>query len=374
MLFEEPKRKENDQQELDINVELSASEREAATKNAEFYEYNKTSLLNYEELFTSLIEELRDPTHTAEIDLERQYDLKIKINGDRWDGTIDENIAKIVLKYQKHFDEAFEAICGSKSLGRDRVILRIKLENGSAILDFLFEKLIQEGFQAMDDKTKKTVLLALILVLGGTVLGGKALGIVKDVLTERTRVEIQESQERMMANQAESFERIAEEQAKSFERIAEKILEAKAAPNYIVKQMDDKDHIQMPTDVQPVTKAEVKKRYMTPRTSTPELARENVFDDFLVTAIDLKNPKEPVLSLECSGHKFPARLEIVGVESEGIANEVREAMQSRESLEMPLNVHIFHLDGKVEKAKVLGMGAPTEGALSILKVVGPPPN
>ncbi|MGZ0656147.1 hypothetical protein ACWPKS_11130 [Coraliomargarita sp. W4R72] len=368
-IFEDPENENEDQIEFDIPVEKTEKELAEDAKNDSFFAYNQESINNYKRLLSELLSEIEDPSYKAEVDLESQYDLKIRIRGNDWDGVVDETIARIILRYQEEFDKIYAELCDHTVTRENRIRIRAKLENGSSILDFLFDKLIKDGFSSMDDKTKKAVLICAILTIGGTTFGIKGLGLIKELKLKEIEAQAQaqaaDIQNETIKDQAETFKEMAQQQLETFERIAMRVNETKAAPKYLIKQLKPEDTIQLPTDPAPVKKETATSRYTSPRKSNEEPARENIFDDFTVTAINFKNPKEPILSLECKGFKFPAEIEIVGEESAGIAEEVRNAIQSGQTLELPLNVHVFHRYEDVEAAKILGMGAATTGARPI---------
>jgi hypothetical protein len=373
--FEEPPKETEEQP--DLFNEKSPAELAVDALNEEIFTYNQTSLSNFKALLNKLLSELADPELKAEVDLDAQFDLKIRLRGESWTGEVDKTVAKIILKYQDQLDLIYSELCEHRATEENPIRIRVKVEEGCSIFDFSFDKSLKEIFSTMDDKTKKIIFISAILTVGGCYLGSKALSVVKDIQvakiettarahTEETFKEMSETQIELAKEQFE----VMKEQSQALERVTKTIFDAKSAPKYIIKQMKPEDTIQLPTDEAPVPKEAAMKRYVTPRITTPDPKRENIFDTFIVVGINFKDPHEPILSLECNGHAFPATLEIVTDENAGIAEEVKDGLLKSQRIDLPLNVHVFHQGGDVEKAKVLGMGEAVKGARPIDEVLG----
>lgn len=370
-IFELPTGDDDFQQDLEgLNVVSESEKFEREVASAVFRE-NLSALRNYRALMSSLIRSI-ELGGNQEVELSDGYNLKIRVKGDSWVATVDERICRVVLRYQEELNKVLDQM--SLEYGpAPRLLIKVKLTEGSAILDFLFDNLIKEGFKSMSDDNKKAILVALILTIGGTALGITALwtmrGVWEKSLEEKARVKIAEKYGDQAENQTKMISEMVGEQMASFERIVESVNQASAAPKYLIKKLDDEDSVQLPLDQKLVKKEVVAKRFVAHRSKGEDPLRETIYEDFLVSAISFKDPSEPVLSLECRGYRLAANLSIVGKESAGIAEEVKNALQEGRSLELPLNVHIFHRNGDVIKAKVLGMGARLDGACAIEEVL-----
>lgn len=358
--FEEPQKKKDVQSEL--FTEKSPAELAAEAANLKILEYNQQSIENFKHVLNDLIQKVEDPNHETHIDIDAQFDLKIRVKGDQWRGYVDETVAHVILKYQEELDNIQKKSSDGTITEQNRIRIRAKIEEGSSVFDLLFDENIKEILTSMDPENIKIILICAILTVGGTPLGLKALSIIREIKLKKI-----ESEERTKEGEARKETRMQE--LKSFEKMGQLIADAKAAPKYIVKQMDSADRIQFPVDEAPIRKEEASTRYVTRRKPTVKVSRENIFDDFLVADINIENPKEPMLKLKCKGVELVASLEIVGAESEGIADSVKTALQEGERLILPLNVHVFHKAGFPEKSKILSMGEAMDGAQSLEEVL-----
>lgn len=302
------------------------------------------SFLNY------AVEIMGQDFDVSEISLADDLNLRVKIQGESWDGFIDYRIAKFVKKIQQDIFSIYNEIHEGnydfrKSYSEvEPYVIKVRVERGCTEIVIKIVEIFNELISNIKDKKKQAVLISLLLLSFGYI----PFRVYNDAVTERMRVEADENTKREIAQVASN----ALELSKQCQR----------GMIYLFGQLANDDRITVENIY-----ADLDRDAAFDRLGSGDLHKSeksiNIDDEYLI--IDYNFEKKRI-TLKKSGVKFNALTKSLDDSSLHELHELTKKADLNDTIPLvSLLVTATISEGHIKDAYVVGLGSRRDSAISV---------
>ena len=316
---------------------------------------------SYEQLWEYATGVLMGDIEPIDLTLSEDFNFRVRISGDSWDGYIDHRVADIVKELQNTAELALSEINSllpaeeQIACGKDAVLIKTKVKKGCTEIEAKWGE--QYYIHIKGIKRSTVVFLGCLGVLG--ILGYG----VSNCYFEFKSATLQ--QEVVLAQQENDAERLR--QTSNLMDAAERILAITEEPNRTaIRVMEKADNIKFGNSEQKLTKAQASEYY--PRRSHP--VSDTFYVDDIYEIDEVKQTKEMLRLVIPGVCPFTASIaDLNGQDVSTLYQELEDAKQNKRPAKLSLQVTTKVKEGKPHNAKVVGVGTARGDALGLATVV-----
>lgn len=305
-------------------------------------------------LLRHAIEGYTDEIDISHIHLTDDFNIKLTLKGDKWDGLIDYRIANYVLNVQKDILKIISDIIGQDINLRNyknfdkNIIVRVQIEKGSTKL---FVQL-KEIYKTAIDKMNGTQALLLLSLTGVLLTGTYNHKIYSDKVQSLAKIQ--------------KDEKIQNEVLKIGQQAIDLAKRNNNSMNYIINQMEEGDTITLPNSQKKLSKSEAKDK-AEKETLRPIEQTFFVDDIYEITAINLEAQS---IALRKHKKKFTASIKVMpNDEKIKLHEKVTEADLAQTYAISELHVSAIIADKQIIEAYVTAIGPKRDKAVALNDII-----
>nr|MBP8257101.1 hypothetical protein [Opitutaceae bacterium] len=289
---------------------------------------------------------LADPDRRFTLEVAESLTLTIKVKGVDWDGFMDARIANYVVELQKTFERIRSEV---NPEARERQLVKVQLKKGSAELIAKVADVVKNLTTNMSGTQQQVTVLVAIAVGFGCYSLIKYLEHIRKMQEEANRTRLN----------AAALQTLSENMTYTLQTI-----DPERPIRRLAKSMRSTDIIKIPSERAPLDRQEINERFPGKPRVTPVAVI--IDDNYKVASIALDTPR--VLGLERANISFKAQLdaELPDRDKESFVAEVKAALESGQSMKVPLRIDAKVNDTRVTEALIVGIGQqPRKGSESL---------
>ncbi len=307
------------------------------------------TLARIDQKVNEAIQALSEGKDTYHLDLE-ELRLRIRLSGPSWAGVIDKPVAKFLIDLDAMLaDEFREQGIALPDTKHGLVALQVKDGSWDAIL-----KYSKDTATAFSSMTPGQQILVVVTVLA-------AVGIYKaaDIIKALQAVKLKKADGEQEA--ARARERI--ELVEAVGKVASDQARLQAPIRNLVNKMSNEDKIELPAQIKPLSKQEVKEG-LAPRTRSKPTSYY-VDHPYKVDDLLTKNPENWQIGLSYGDVSFRAALAITDDEIQKLFKDFQEAHAAGSVIAPDMNVTAKINERGISSAIVVGLDLPRKNAISL---------
>lgn len=282
------------------------------------------------------------------IEIGSGLNYEIVICGPSWSGDIDYRLAKYITELQHAVNKVFRETCGEDLPDyRDRIIVKIKVTDGSLKALVKIDEFLKALFENMESRHKLSLGVVVVTACVGYFSYNTYSGIVEKQMSLAATEGQQQRLERM------------------FNKVADKLPDAERPARALVSKMGEQDKIKLPGYGHALTVEQAKEVY--PRKARSKISNSYIDGLYIIKAIKFEDPLR--ITVEKGAHRFECFVSL-NDEDLGILYEKAKGLQTGGGeFEMELKINAKHTDKEVKEATVYGLGEKRTQAKELASLI-----
>lgn len=313
---------------------------------------------SYEELLDYAEKCMLSATAIEPIDIGNALDYKIKLTGDKWDGSIDYRLAQYIVLAQKTLDKLVDEL-GLNLAEEDKPVIKFKVNEGCLEVIIKFSEAAKALFENMSSREKiYTATLLIIAIVGG--FSGHEYHEYKDRQEARVHeLKMQELEDNKELKQQEKLVNV-------INTLAEKIPVYQAPTKKLANIMSPGDTINSSIDNITRTKDELKKQFPTKGKYKPDLVY--IDGEYTITTIKLESGS---ITVEQGPYRYDCQSSLNDQELESLFSRVKAAYAEGKGFKLNLKVTAKYFKGSntLKNLVIYEIGEPREGSCTIESLI-----
>lgn len=307
---------------------------------------------SFDDLINAGVSCISEKINPNKINIDGDLSLKIRVQGDNWDGKIDYIGAQYIIELQNAVSRMYLEIHGHDAPLHEikkYITVKVSIEKGSSTFIIHLKDIFLKMADKIDSKGAVFVASLAILAIGGYMTAGKYFDYKKEIMKKDIPVQA-------MENMNHAFDR-------AFDIIEKASLEKPS--RMIVSNLKKDDKISFHNNVE-LTSDQARQRY--PRQPKLKFSQANFDNTYKIVSIDFGN-YPPDFTLEYDGFKFKAKAELLENDIDRLSENFKACLKSGSDFNVNLQIFAIYNTKSLKSASITAIGEKRESTKDMSELI-----